>query len=175
VHIFRTLLILAVSSLLLVACAKKTPDPTADIPPDLVNKALRDFTQRWDLDGDGKATCGDIALLRERQFMRLDSNRDGRLSPLEYRAINFEDNSFVFFEFKTVDIDQTASIELAEFSAVSHSLFRGTDKDNDCVIGYRDAAFIVLNNRRNGIGARERAEGEDPRRRRKGDEIDPFE
>jgi len=171
---FRTLMLIGGLGLLVGACSKKAPDPLAEIPPELVEKALRDFTARWDLNGDGQASCADVAVLRERQFKRLDTNNDQSLDALEYRAINFEDNSFVFFEFKTVDTNQSTSLDLAEFSAVSHSLFRGTDKNSDCVITYSDAAHIVLNNRRNGVGPRQRPDGDTPRKRREAEEVDPF-
>ena len=171
-QMFRPLLTISCFALTLAACSKKAPDPVADIPAPMVKKALREFTANWDLDDDGQATCADINLLRTQQFSRLDANGDGGLSSVEYRAINFEDNSFVFHEHQNLDIDQSGALDLSEFSTVSHSLFRGTDKDGDCVIGLRDAAFIVLKNRKNGIGpGRPR---DNPRKRRKGGSVDPF-
>ena len=172
-QMFRTSLAITCSALLLAACSKKAPDPVADIPSPMVEKALREFTANWDIDEDGQATCSDISLLRTQQFSRLDTNADTRLSSLEYRAINFEDNSFVFYEHQTLDTDQSGALDLSEFSAVSHSLFRGTDKDGDCIIGLRDAAFIVLRNRQNGIGPSGRPD-DNPKKRRKGGSVDPF-
>lgn len=171
---FRTILFLASFCLLITACSKKAPDPVAEIPPELIEKALRDFTALWDLNEDGAATCADIAVLRERQFKRLDKDGDQTLDALEYRAINFEDTSFVFYEFSTLDTDQSGSLGLAELSAVSHNLFRSTDKNGDCAITYSDAAYIVLNNRRNGIGGRERPIGDAPKKRRESGQVDPF-
>ena len=173
-QMFRAVLITVTFGLALTACSKKAPDPVADIPSEMAEKALRDFTTNWDLNGDSKATCADIDLLRARQFGRLDTNGDRRLSSLEYRAINFEDNSFVFYEHSTLDTDQSGALDLSEFSTVSHSLFRGTDKDDDCVISIRDAAFIVLRNRQSGLGPDGRPRGERSRKRQKGEGVDPF-
>ena len=172
-QMFRTSLTIACFASLLAACSKKAPDPAAEIPAPMVEKALRDFTAKWDFNDDGQATCADVTLLRTRQFGRLDVNSDGGLTSLEYRAINFEDNSFVFYEHQSLDIDQSGSLDISEFSVVSHNLFRAADKDGNCTIGLRDAAFIVIRNRQNGIGPGGRP-GNTPKKRRKSEGVDPF-
>ena len=170
----RTLPVLMGFSLLISACSSgKQADPIEKIPAAQVEKALRGLNERWDLNADGQSTCADITLLRKQQFSRLDTDKSSHLNTEEYRKIKFEDNSFVFFEFDTLDTDQTGHLNLTEFSAVSHSQFRGLDKDSDCTLSYRDAAHSVLEARRNGTARPQRPE-DAPRKRRQGEEVDPF-
>lgn len=171
----RPIMIVTAFGLVLGACAKQPQDPIEAIPADHIDKALTRLIARWDHNNDGQATCADIAVLRRQQFAKLDLNDNHRLDQREYRSVNFEDKSFVFHEFNKLDKDVSGMIELGEFVAVSHSEFRGLDKDNDCTLGNRDAAYSILDDRAQGLGGRKAGKKGDPAKRRKTEELDPFE
>ncbi len=171
----RPIIIFTALGLILSACTKQQPDPVETIPADRINKALARLIARWDHNNDGQATCADIAVLRRQQFSKLDLDGNHRLDQKEYRSVNFEDKSFVFHEFNKLDKDVSGMIELGEFVAVSHSEFRGLDKDNDCTLGNRDAAYSILDDRAQGLGGKRTGKPDDRSKRRKTEELDPFE
>lgn len=172
---FRLFFILTACILALAACTKKKPDPVESIPHEKIERALERLIAQWDYDNDGAATCADIRILRRTQFKKLDANLNNRLSEAEYRAVNFEDKSFVFYEFKMLDLDASNFIDLNEFTAVSHSEFRGLDKDNDCTLGMRDAAYSIIADRAQGLGGKDPAKEDMRGLRRKVEKLDPFE
>lgn len=162
------------SCLIIGACSKKVPDPVETIPAEHVERALTRLVTKWDYNDDGRATCEDVDVLRRQQFVKLDTNRDNRLSNREYRAANFEDKSFVFHDFTKLDANESGIIEPTEFIAVSHSEFRGLDKDDNCVIEYRDAAYHIVAERAQGLGGKNRGNKNDRRRKREKGKVDPF-
>lgn len=168
-------LVIALCGLAIAACSKKQIDPVETIPADRISKAHKRLIAQWDHNNDGQATCADIAVLRRQQFQKLDLDSNQYLNEKEYRLVNFEDKSFVFHDFKKLDIDVSGAIDLSEFVAVSHSEFRGLDKDNNCTIGIRDAAYSILDDRAQGLGRTARGKADGIKKRRKAEELDPFE
>lgn len=171
----RSAIVFTACSLALIACTKKQPDPVETIPTERINQALKRLVTKWDYNNDGQATCADITVLRRQQFSKLDADVNNRLSQKEYRTANFEDKSFVFHDFAKLDEDVSGMIELGEFVAVSHSEFRGLDKDNNCTLGQRDAAYSILADRAQGLGGKRRGKADGRKRKRETEELDPFE
>lgn len=172
---FHPIAVATLCGLALSACTKKAPDPLETIPAERIEKALSRLVTKWDHNNDGQATCADVTVLRRQQFIKLDQNNDSRLNNREYRTANFEDKSFVFHDFEKLDANVSGVIELSEFTAVSHSEFRGLDKDDDCRLDMRDAAYSIVAARAQGLGSKGRAKVSDRKQRRQTEELDPFE
>lgn len=146
------LLIALTASITLTACANKRPDERRGPPPGMQDEHLdpermraltAHYTERWDSNNDGVATCDDISLTRSRLFRILDENKDGILNSTEYRHAKFEDKSFLFFDFPTVDKDHDGEVSVEELVAVPNSQFLAADKDGDCRISPDEAMLAV--------------------------------
>ncbi len=129
----------SLACLLLVACAKKEIDPITLIPQEEGDQIYKRISANWDENGDGKASCEDIVLGRQALFKALDLNNDQIMQPAEYRLAKFEDKSFVFFDYKKADTDESNHITFNEFSAVPNSLFQGLDTDGSCLVSREEA------------------------------------
>jgi len=141
-----SLTVLLVASSFLSACGGGPhgggPDARAKqppIPPERLQELYHQMIDRWDYDGDGKATCRDMDLQRQRLFKLLDKDKDGVLGPTEYRLAKFEDKTFMFYGFLRVDADSSGTISLAELSKIPHSQFNAADKDHNCEISEPEA------------------------------------
>ncbi|MBV1900130.1 MAG: hypothetical protein KUG56_00495, partial [Kordiimonadaceae bacterium] len=108
-------------------------------------------------------------------FGKLDKNRNLALSEQEYRRVNFEDKSFVFHQFSSLDSDASGFIDIKEFTQVSHSEFRGLDQDDDCQLGSKDAAYSVVADRARGLGGKNHRKKTNRTTRPKVEELEPFE
>ena len=136
-------------SLSLVACATNKRRERSEMPPERKQDLYERMITRWDVNHDGAATCADVVAMREELFIRLDTNNDKTLSPQEYRFAQFEDKSFLFYPYDTINTDDTAAISFAEFSAVPHSEFSGMDRDKNCTVSVDEAAESLRNQFRN--------------------------
>ncbi|MCJ9427601.1 hypothetical protein [Kordiimonas marina] len=141
-----SLTVLLVASSFLSACGggpnrggPDARDHQPPIPPERMQQLYHQMIDRWDYDGDGKATCQDMDLQRQRLFKLLDKNKDGVLGPTEYRLAKFEDKTFMFYGFLRVDADSSGTISLAELSKIPHSQFNAADKDHNCEISEPEA------------------------------------
>ncbi|WP_081611410.1 hypothetical protein [Kordiimonas gwangyangensis] len=169
---FKPALALALSaSLLVTACAKGGPDGRRGPPPGAAGMAehgpmdpermkslVTRYTERWDANNDGAATCDDINLTRSRLFRVLDEDKDGFLNSGEYRHAKFEDKSFLFFDFMAVDKDHDGSVSVEELVAVPNSQFLAADNDHDCRIS-ADEAMMALEEMQRGFGRPESGRG----------------
>ena len=147
-------LLLALSSaLLLTACASKRPDDRHGPPqgpamdPARMEEMVRLYTERWDYNNDGAATCDDINVARSRLFRLLDEDKDGQLTSGEYRHAKFEDKSFLFFDFLRIDTNGDGAVSVDELVAVPNSQFMAADKDHDCRISPNEAMASMRESR----------------------------
>jgi len=163
----RPALIVALTAVIaLTACASKHPDKRGGPPPgspgmmqgrgmdpERMKALVARYTERWDTDRDGVATCDDVNLARSRLFRVLDEDKDGFLNSGEYRHAKFEDKSFLFFDFLTVDKDHDGAVSVEELVAVPNSQFLAADRDKDCRIAPEEA-MAALQDMQMGMGHR---------------------
>jgi len=182
---FRPALFVALTAAIaLSACSSGRPDGRRGPPPggpgmmqgegmdpERMQNLVARYTERWDANNDGIATCDDVNLTRSRLFRILDEDKDGLLTPAEYRHSRFEDKSFMFFDFMTVDKDHDGSVSVEELVAVPNSQFLAADKDNDCRISPEEAMAAMQEMRmgnggpeggRRGKGGRRGTDGTTP-------------
>jgi len=164
------LLLLCCTIILASGCAKKnSPEQRfKEMDPAQAERVYQKVVKRWDFNKDGEATCADIDTQRASLFNRLDTDKDGTLTPGEYRYAKFEDKNFMFLDVEQLDHDATTTLNMAEFTAVSHSEFRKMDRDSDCAINKLEAAIAMQNLRRLGEGREPDGDGRRDGRRRRG-------
>ncbi len=131
------------ASLCLSACSSKDDKPRNRVVSKKIDQRYNDFIDRWDKDQDGLATCKDIILIRATVFTQSDSNKDGNLTPSEFRDIMHFDKSFRFIPFEQIDKNASGLIEQNEFTRTENKIFKRYDKDNDCMISKPEFAQIA--------------------------------
>jgi hypothetical protein len=131
--------------------------------PERMQTLVARYTERWDANNDGVATCDDVNLTRSRLFRILDEDKDGVLTPAEYRHSRFEDKSFMFFDFMTVDKDHDGSVSVEELAAVPNSQFLAADKDDNCRISPEEALAAMQEMQMGGGRPDGRRDGKDGR------------
>lgn len=149
---------LLLASSLVAACGghrgpeRREPAP---VDPAKMEQMYYEFVARWDYNEDGVASCDDMALQRSRLFRLLDTDKDGFLSTGEYRYAQFEDKSFMFYDFLRVDKNSSGTITIEELNEVPHSQFQAADKDHDCTISREEAMMALRDSRAGTWGSRE--------------------
>ena len=135
-----SIFLILIVSMTITACAGKPDRPgfagngAGRMPSERIDAIRETMLARFDADGDGAMTCADVTTARSELFVKLDTDGDDSLSPKEYGAVSFEDRSFRFFEWNTVDSDRSGGISLAEFKAVPASRFSNIDTDDNCIV-----------------------------------------
>lgn len=113
------------------------------------------FAALYDENGDGKVEREEYDRLREAQFVRGDTDKDGALSQQEYLA-EFEDrlnrritsleqagndDPQAHVRFKVLDTDKDARMTFAEYQASGLRTFERVDRNHDGVVDAADAAL----------------------------------
>lgn len=88
--------------------------------------------QTWDLDKDNTVTCNEWKQYTTEFFQGADANRDGALTPEEFRTIAAQDKLFETADLKYFDRNGDGKLQLAEFTDTPNPAFRRLDKNNDC-------------------------------------------
>lgn len=85
-----------------------------------------------DSDGDGKVTAAELHAEREHQVARFDGDRDGRLSPDEYKSwwLSMARPRLERL-FRADDRDHDGSVALEELVARANDLLHRRDRDGD--------------------------------------------
>lgn len=153
---FALVAIVAISCVGIVGCAKKGPKERPPLSPERIDRLHTRFLTLWDSNKDGTVTCSDITAKRRQTFNQLDVDRNNRLSAYEYGRVAFEDKSFRFHDFKTLDENINGSLDFDEFNRVQQNQFVSADKNSDCIISPPEAAESLRDQFRERSGGRGR-------------------
>lgn len=158
---------IAVTALMLAtvglsACGRSGPPP---LPPEVVErmrlKMIKDMKivhAELDVNRDGKITCADSLAMKQKWFSGADLNRDQRLSSAEYRQLHFLTNSFLYYDFDKIDLNQDGGLTLPEITAVPNDTIRPYDSNNDCRVSDQELSAYLQQNPLNLAGKKDAKE-----------------
>lgn len=101
--------------------------------------------QTWDLDKDNTVTCSEWKRYTGEFFQGADANRDGFLTPEEFRTITAQDKLFETADLRYFDQSGDGKLTLAEFTERPNPAFQRLDRNKDCQIASDEFArqFVV--------------------------------
>lgn len=150
-----TLPLLLALAATLTACSGKDDKPEKHHKaPNSENRYL-EFIQRWDIDGDGLATCKDTVKKQEALFQQLDADTNQEVTRREFGEIMFLDKSYRFIPFEQIDKNADGMISTAEFAGTPNHIFTRFDKDGNCNVSreeFATAAREIASQKRGGKG-----------------------
>lgn len=126
----ETALVLAAAALLQACTSAGSPLDSASA----TDLTFVTAAQTWDLNKDNVVECGEWTSYLTSLFGTADADRDGAVTPEEYRAITRQDKLFEVAGMPYFDLDGDGRLTLAEFTGKPNPAFALLDKDKDCRI-----------------------------------------
>jgi len=126
--------------------------------------------ERFDKDGDGIASCDDIAIARRELFMKLDEDGSRTLDAVEFQKAPFEDRVYVFHRFELLDKNGDRLLDLPEFAAPADNTFLAADTDKNCILSDEELMALARSTARYEVQPRR----EEQNRRKPPVEPEPF-
>lgn len=101
--------------------------------------------QTWDINKDNVVTCDEWKQYTTQFFHEADADRDGVLTPEEFRAISAQDKLFAVADHGYFDQNGDGKVTLAEFTEKPNPAFKRLDRNNDCQLASDEFArqFMV--------------------------------
>jgi hypothetical protein len=108
-----------------LALAQSSPQPAQD-------GLLRNGPPAWDANRDGVYTCDEWKSFADRLFTSADRNRDGKLDPSEFAAVQKADATLADADFGYFDENQDGKITRKEFVDKPSAFILRFDRNSDC-------------------------------------------
>ena len=109
----------------LAAALGQSPQPRQD-------GMIKNGPPVWDANGDGVFTCDEWKSFADRIFGSADRNRDGKLDPSEFAAVQKADSALAEADFGYFDENQDGKIARKEFVEKPNAFILRFDRNGDC-------------------------------------------
>ncbi|MFZ2088735.1 MAG: adenylate/guanylate cyclase domain-containing protein, partial [Desulfobaccales bacterium] len=117
--------------------------PPSPAPPSMATAPDEDFFQKLDTNRDGKVSPAEFTAWRETQFVRLDTNKDGYLSREEVAAGKTNFAQKILQGFKRIDSNRDQKLSQGEFQAGGRRRFLMFDANRDGYFSKEEVSKLV--------------------------------
>lgn len=101
-------------------------------PPPAHDAMVKNGPPIWDANHDDVFTCDEWKSFADRIFTSADRNRDGKLDPSEFAAVQKADSALAEADFGYFDENQDGKITRKEFVEKPNAFILRFDRNSDC-------------------------------------------